>query len=115
MVDLESGRALRQGALGLRRLERPREPERHPSGRHQRRSDRIEYNIRTNSSPDILETLNDLPVKQVGGATVYMRGRRTRARRVRRADEHGPRDGRLSALLAVLKTPPPRPSTSCSV
>src|SRR2546427_9704072 len=33
----------------------------------------IEYNIRTNSSPDILETLNDLPVKQVGGATVYMR------------------------------------------
>src|SRR5206468_148716 len=33
----------------------------------------IEYNVRTNSSPDILETLNDLPVKQVGGATVYVR------------------------------------------
>src|SRR3989475_225187 len=65
----------------------------------------IEYNIRTNSSPDILETLNDLPVKQVGGATVYMRdvahvrdGFAVQTNMVHV-------DGRLSALLAVLKTP----------
>src|SRR5258708_14067636 len=65
----------------------------------------IEYNVRTNSRPDVLETLNDLPVKQVGGATVYMRdvahvrdGFQVQANMVHV-------DGRLSALLTVLKTP----------
>jgi multidrug efflux pump subunit AcrB len=32
-----------------------------------------EYNVRLNSSPELLETLNDLPIKQVNGATVYVR------------------------------------------
>jgi multidrug efflux pump subunit AcrB len=32
-----------------------------------------EYNVRLNSSPESLETLNDLPIKQVNGATVYIR------------------------------------------
>jgi len=32
-----------------------------------------EYNVRLNSSPEILEALNDLPIKQVNGATIYMR------------------------------------------
>ena len=32
-----------------------------------------EYTVRTNSSPEVMETLNDLPVKQINGATVYMR------------------------------------------
>ncbi|MEI9892734.1 MAG: efflux RND transporter permease subunit [Chthoniobacter sp.] len=32
-----------------------------------------EYNVRLNSSPELLEALNDLPVKQVNGATIYMR------------------------------------------
>ncbi|TMA89039.1 MAG: efflux RND transporter permease subunit [Deltaproteobacteria bacterium] len=65
----------------------------------------IEYNIRTNSSPDILETLNDLPVKQVGGATVYMRdvAQVRDGFAVQTNMVHV--DGRLSALLAVLKTP----------
>src|SRR5438309_1860173 len=65
----------------------------------------IEYNIRTNSSPDVIETLNDLPVKQVGGATVYMRdvaevhdGFQVQTNQVHV-------DGRRSALLTVLKTP----------
>jgi Cu/Ag efflux pump CusA len=31
-----------------------------------------EYNVRLNSSPELLETLNDLPIKQVNGAMVYM-------------------------------------------
>src|SRR5438477_12166423 len=65
----------------------------------------IEYNVRTNSSPDILETLNDLPVSQVGGATVYMRdvAQVRDGFAVQTNMVHV--DGRLSALLAVLKTP----------
>src|SRR3989441_155407 len=65
----------------------------------------IEYNIRTNSSPDILETLNDLPVKQVGDATVYMRdvAHVRDGFAVQTNQVHV--DGRRSALLTVLKTP----------
>jgi len=32
-----------------------------------------EYNVRLNSSPEILQMLNDLPIKQVNGTTVYIR------------------------------------------
>jgi len=32
-----------------------------------------EYAVRTNSSPQIIDALNDLPIKQVNGAMVYMR------------------------------------------
>jgi len=32
-----------------------------------------EYNVRLNSSPQLLQTLNDLPIKQVNNATVYIR------------------------------------------
>ncbi len=32
-----------------------------------------EYNVRLNSSPDVLEQLNDLPIKEVNGAMVYIR------------------------------------------
>ncbi|PYK44834.1 MAG: RND transporter [Verrucomicrobia bacterium] len=32
-----------------------------------------EYNVRLNSSPRLLQTLNDLPIKQVNGAMVYIR------------------------------------------
>jgi multidrug efflux pump subunit AcrB len=32
-----------------------------------------DYNVRLNSSPELLQVLNDLPVKQVNGATVYIR------------------------------------------
>jgi CzcA family heavy metal efflux pump len=32
-----------------------------------------EYNVRLNSSPEIIVALNDLPIKQVNGATVYVR------------------------------------------
>jgi len=32
-----------------------------------------EYNVRLNSSPEILEELNNLPIKQVNGSMVYMR------------------------------------------
>ena len=32
-----------------------------------------EYNIRLNSKPDVITTLNDIPIKVVGGTTVHMR------------------------------------------
>jgi multidrug efflux pump subunit AcrB len=32
-----------------------------------------EYNVRLNSSPLVLDELNNLPIKQVNGATIYMR------------------------------------------
>ena len=32
-----------------------------------------EYAVRTNSSPQLIDTLNDLPIKQVNGAMVYIR------------------------------------------
>ncbi len=33
----------------------------------------FEYNVKLNNSPDLAEQLNELPVKQVNGATIYMR------------------------------------------
>ena len=32
----------------------------------------FEYNVKLNNSPDVVDELNNLPVKQVNGATVYM-------------------------------------------
>ena len=32
-----------------------------------------EYNVRLNSSPEVLQILNDLPIKQVNGAVIYIR------------------------------------------
>ncbi len=63
-----------------------------------------EYNVRLNSSPDVVSALNDLPVRQANGAIVYMRdvaqvhdGFAVQTNIVRR-------DGERSALLTVLKS-----------
>ena len=63
-----------------------------------------EYNVRVNSSPTEVEQLNDLPIKEVNGAMVYIRdighvrdGAAVQTNIVRR-------DGRRSALLTVLKS-----------
>jgi multidrug efflux pump subunit AcrB len=32
-----------------------------------------EYNVRLNSKPDVIATLNDIPIKTIGGTTVHMR------------------------------------------
>jgi CzcA family heavy metal efflux pump len=63
-----------------------------------------EYNVRLNSSPGSVAALNDLPIKQVGNATVYLRevanvrdGSQVQTNIVRV-------DGRRSALLTVLKS-----------
>jgi multidrug efflux pump subunit AcrB len=65
----------------------------------------IEYNVRTNSSPDVLEALNDIPVKQLGGSTVYLRdvAQVRDGYAVQTSMVHA--DGRRSAMLSVLKTP----------
>ena len=63
-----------------------------------------EYNVRLNSSPTDVEQLNDLPIKEVNGAIVYIRdighvrdGAAVQTNIVRR-------NGRRSALLTVLKS-----------
>ena len=33
----------------------------------------FEYNVKLNNSPSVVDELNNLPVKQVNGATIYMR------------------------------------------
>ncbi|EEF62795.1 efflux RND transporter permease subunit [Pedosphaera parvula] len=63
-----------------------------------------EFNIELNTSPKLLEELNDLPIKQVNGATIYVRdvaqvrdGFQPQQNIVRK-------DGVRGALLTVLKT-----------
>src|SRR5690349_16290504 len=65
---------------------------------------RREYNVRLNSSPEILDALNDLPIKQVNGATIYVRdvaqvrdGASVQQNIVRK-------DGRRSVLMSILKS-----------
>src|SRR6185295_12037658 len=62
-----------------------------------------EYNVRLNSSPELVEALNGMPVRQVGGATVTVRdvaqvrdGYEVQSNIIRE-------DGKRSVLLAVLK------------
>src|SRR5712692_8769992 len=62
-----------------------------------------EYNVRLNSSPEVVRELNDLPVKQVHGATIFVRdvaqvrdGYAVQNNIVRQ-------DGRRSTLITVLK------------
>lgn len=62
-----------------------------------------EYYVRLNSSPEAIEAINNLPIKQVNGAMVYIRdvahvrdGSAVQQNIVRR-------DGRRSALLPILK------------
>lgn len=63
-----------------------------------------EYNVSLNSSPDAVELLNDLPIKQVNGAIVYVRdvaqvrdGAAVQINIVRK-------DGRRGALMTILKS-----------
>lgn len=63
-----------------------------------------EYNVRLNSSPTLVDELNDLPIKEVNGAMVYLKdvahvrqGAAVQTNMVRR-------NGQPSALLTVLKS-----------
>ncbi|MFN6538483.1 MAG: efflux RND transporter permease subunit [Nostoc sp. EkiNYC01] len=63
-----------------------------------------EYSVRLNSSPQVLEALNNLPIKQINGTIIYIRdvaqvhdGFAVQNNIVRR-------DGRRSSLLTILKS-----------
>jgi multidrug efflux pump subunit AcrB len=64
----------------------------------------FEYNVKLNNSPELVDELNNLPIKQVGGATVYMRD----VAHVR--DGNPPQrnivrmDGHRAVLMTVLKS-----------
>jgi len=66
--------------------------------------DRFEYAIETNSAPSIVEQLNDLPIKTVNGAMIYVRD----VAHVR--DGAPPQtnivrvDGNRAALMSIMKT-----------
>ncbi len=73
MVDLNPDAALRQAAL-----RRPTSPTRSamqnlilPAG--DAKIGDIDYQVKLNSSPRVLDELNNLPIKVVNGATVYLR------------------------------------------
>ena len=80
-----------------------REPESDPALRHDRRSGTYEYQVETNSAPDHHRGLNDLPIKQVNGAMVYVHD----VAHVR--DGFPPQtnivrvDGQRAALITILK------------
>jgi len=66
--------------------------------------DNLEYAVETNSSPEVIDELNNLPIKAVNGAVIYVRD----VAHVR--DGSPPQtnivrvDGQRSALLSVMKT-----------
>jgi multidrug efflux pump subunit AcrB len=66
--------------------------------------DRLEYAIETNSAPSIVDQLNDLPIRSVNGAVIYVRD----VAHVR--DGNPPQtnivrvDGHRAALMSILKT-----------
>lgn len=68
------------------------------------RLDEREYTVRLNSKPDVISTLNDLPIKVVGGVTIHMRdvanvhdGSAVQTNVVKQ-------DGSRGVLLSVVKT-----------
>ena len=48
-----------------------------------------EYPVHLNSSPDVLDELNDLPIKTINGTTVYIKDVGPRQRQVHAADQPG--------------------------
>ena len=66
--------------------------------------DRFEYQVETNSAPSVLDALNNMPIKTVNGAVVYIRD----VAHVR--DGNPPQtnivrvDGRRAIMMNVLKT-----------
>ena len=74
-----------------------------PAGTREDRR-RSEYRVSLNSSPDAVAALNDLPIKTVNGATVYVRDVAHVRDGFARADQHrAPRRQARSVLLTILK------------
>ena len=70
-----------------------------------------EFNVEMNGSPDTMAALNNLPIRTVNGATIYVRDV------AYVSDGFSPQiniarmDGQRGVLLAIYKTGAPRPST----
>ena len=66
--------------------------------------DKFEYAIETNSAPSLIEVLNNLPIKAINGAVVYIRD----VAHVR--DGYAPQtnivrvDGSRAILMSIMKT-----------
>jgi CzcA family heavy metal efflux pump len=63
-----------------------------------------EYNVRLNSSPEVVDALNNMPIKQVNGATVYIRDVAQVRDGFAVQTNIVNQDGRRSSLLTVLKS-----------
>src|SRR5436305_2247459 len=62
-----------------------------------------EYNVRLNSSPDLIEAFNDIPVKTVNGIPVYVRDVAHVADGFAVQTDVVRRDGRRAVLMTILK------------
>ncbi len=63
-----------------------------------------DYNVRINNSPTVVDELNDLPIKQVNGAVVYLRDVAHVRLGAAPQTNLARRNGRRSALLTILKS-----------
>ena len=73
MVDLDPQALYAQAAFAARRVQRHQPAEPDPAHRRRAASGGREYQVRLNSSPEAVEQLNDLPIRTVNGATVYIK------------------------------------------
>src|SRR5207244_2038863 len=62
-----------------------------------------EYNVKINSSPDMIEAFNDIPIKTVNGAPVYIKNVAHVADGFAVQTNVVRRDGRRAVLMTVLK------------
>jgi len=63
-----------------------------------------EYDVRMNSAPRTIETLNDLPIKQVGSTTIYMRDVATVSDGFGVQTNVVRQDGRRGVMLTIIKS-----------
>ena len=73
MVDLNPDELYAKQLSPSGCLERAEPAKSDSAGRHRQDRRRREYQIKLNSSPTVLDELNNLPIKMVNGATVYMK------------------------------------------
>ena len=65
--------------------------------------DQFEYDVRVNASPTTIRELNDLPIRQVGGATIYLRDVATVSRGFAPQTNVVRQNGQRGVLVSVFK------------
>ncbi len=63
-----------------------------------------EYDVRMNTAPRTVETLNDLPIRQVGGTTIYMHDVATVSNGFAVQTNIVRQDGRRGVLITIIKS-----------